>query len=171
MKYIIPILLAFSINAYSQNNKTITDTILNKKCSVNYEFDKFNKTNIYKTSFSLYGSPGMEIELSRYNSGDKYDLDSYFINASSSPAGCVTRNSYMQFLLENGDVVQFNHIDSIDCGVFTGTFKATEDGLIKLLKNKITDIRIYFDNYRDMKVGEKHNLKLKAYFYCILNCK
>ena len=41
----------------------------------------------------------------------------------------------------------------------------------ELLKNKITDIRIYFDSKRDVKVGKNHDLKLKSYFYCILNCK
>ena len=171
MKYIILILLTFSINVYSQDNKTLTDTILNKKCSVNYKYDKFNKTNIYKTNFSLYGSPGMTIELTRFNNGDNDELDTYYINASSIPSGCVTRDSYMQFLLENGEVVKFNHIDNIDCGVLSGTFKATKEGLTRLLKSNITDIRIYFDSNRDIRVGKNHNLKLKAYFYCILNCK
>lgn len=163
--------MVFSINAYSQNKKTLTDTIQNKKCSVNYEYDKFNKTNIYKTNFNLYGSPGMTIQLTRYSKGDTDEFDSFYINASSTPSGCVTRDSYMQFLLENGEVVKFNHIDKIDCGVLSGTFKATKEGLTKLLTNKITDIRIYFDSNRDIRVGKNHNLKLKSYFYCILNCK
>ena len=171
MKYIILTLLVFSVNTYSQNNKTLSDTILNKKCSINHEYDKFNKTNIYKTNFSLYGSPGMTIVLTRYNNGDNDELDSYYIKASSTPSGCVTRDSYIQFLLENGEVVHFNHIDDINCGVSSGTFKATKEGLTKLLKNKITDIRIYFDSKRDVKVGKNHDLKLKSYFYCILNCK
>ena len=83
------------LDTKKEKSKIDTDTILNKKCRVDSEYDKFEKVTIYTSSFNLFMDGSLIIELKKY-SGDNYNH--YYINATTPPDGCYSSSSYITFL-------------------------------------------------------------------------
>ena len=146
-------------------------------CRLEYFHDDFQENHKFRIGF-------YETNLAKISSGNGnsliYTLDKVtakdekiiiFITFFGSKEGCRNKDSYVHFILKNGEKFKVDAMfKSIDCGTSHISIVLTDDIMDLLLKNEISKIRLqYMDNSEDFEISEKGQKKLFKNLECIKN--
>jgi hypothetical protein len=183
MKKIITITILFiSLMSYGQDKYTKVEKgkcKIDHTCRLEYFHDDFQENDKFRIGF-------YETNLAKISSGNGnsliYTLDKLtdkdkkiiiFITFFGSKEGCRNKDSYVHFILKNGEKFKADTMfKSIDCGTSYISIVLTDEIMDLLLKNEISKIRLqYMDNSEDFEINEKGQKKLFKNLECIRNAE
>ena len=141
---------------------------IDHRCTLKHKYDSFEDTHVYDigmyNSMSLSKSGTAMFSLYRYS---RKGLDSYILMMSINKKECVTEDSYVNFIFEDGTKIKiYSNSKTIRCGTGIVSVDITEH-INVLSSKKISKFRVSLELNHDYKAGKKRVLKFMDRIKCI----